>query len=154
MTDEISFTNTKIYLTIAALGGIAYLGPEAIEYAMNYFGSSTRPTPNSASSLEMISNAGQWIAAGGAGATAGSILGKLGGDNSLRRAGLEGVADFGALAYIAKTDWFKDMLYKINSYSPGTQSKVQVAALGLCALFTLMFFAGCAGDKKAEPKKK
>lgn len=153
MTDEIPFTNTKIYLAIAALGGAMYLGPEAIEYAMNYFGSSTRPTPNSASSLEMVANIGQWIAAGGAGATLGSLVGKLGGHNELRRAGLEGAIDFGALAYIATTDWFKDMLYKINAYSPGTQSKTQAAAIGLCALFTLMFFAGCGG-KKAEPKKK
>ncbi|MDI6737152.1 MAG: hypothetical protein QME12_01395 [Nanoarchaeota archaeon] len=147
-------TNTKAWLGVATAGAACYFLPEAIEYVMNYFGSSTRPTPNSASDLEMLSNVGQWIAAGGAGAAVGSIVGKLGGDNQLRRAGLEGIADFGTLAYIAKTDWFKDMLYKINAYSPGTQSKTQVAALGLCALFTLVFFAGCAGDKKADSKKK
>ncbi|MEK6864284.1 MAG: hypothetical protein AABX27_03260 [Nanoarchaeota archaeon] len=143
-------TNTKAWIGVAAAGAACYFLPEGIEYAMNYFGSSTRPTPNSTSDLEMLSNVGQWIAAGGAGAAAGSIVGKLGGDNSLRRAGLEGAVDFGALAYVAKTDWFKDMLYKIEAYSPGTQSKAQAAAIGLCALFTLAFFTGCAGKGKEK----
>lgn len=71
----------------------------------------------------MLSNVGQWIAAGGAGAAAGSIVGKLGGDNSLRRAGLEGAVDFGALAYVAKTDWFRACFTRLKHTAPARRAR-------------------------------
>ena len=99
----------------------------------------------------MLSNVGQWIAAGGAGEAAGSIVGKLGRDNSLRMAGLEGAVDFGALAYVAKTDWFKDMLYKDWKHTARHAEQGTGCCNRLVRIVHIGVFAGCAG--KGRKKK-
>lgn len=151
MTDEISWTSTKVWLGVAAAGAACYFAPEAIEYVTNLLGSSTRLTPNSESGWHMLQHAGEYIMAGGAMGTVASLVGKVT-ENPTRKACLELGAASGMVALGAHTDLCKNMLYGINAYTPSMQSKIEFGAEVALGIFLLALI--CSFGKKEEPKKK
>ena len=145
-------TDTKAWIGLGVAGVACYFLPEGIEYVTNFFGSSTRLTPNSESDWHMLKHIGEYIMAGGAIGAIGSIAGKVT-DNAWRKAGLEGMVDSAAVAAFVDTKMFKNMLYGIDAYTPSMQSKLdagaKVAFVAFLAAFVYSFM-----EKKEEPKKK
>lgn len=149
-------SNTKAWIGAAGVGALAYfgLGSDAAQEIMNYF----RITPNSASDLETLQYLGQWLMAGAGICAAGSIaekvtkrigLSKKGG--WMRKAGIEGMVDTAIIAKAVDTDYFKQMLYNLHAYHPGTQSQMDFGAKVAFVAFLAAFAYSYV--KKEEPKK-
>ena len=131
-------TNTKAWIGLG-IGGVAcYFAPEAIEYVTNLLGSSTHLTPNSESDWHMLRHIGEYVMAGGAIGTIGSLVGKAS-DNPTRKIGLEGMTDSALAAVFVDSDAFKNMLYGIDAYTPSMQSKLDFGAKVAFAAFLVAF---------------
>ncbi|MDD4878790.1 MAG: hypothetical protein PHO02_07230 [Candidatus Nanoarchaeia archaeon] len=144
-------TNTKAWIGAGVAGIACYFAPEAIEYVSSLLGSSTRLTPNSESDWHMLKHVGEWVMAGGAIGTLGSLAGKIT-DNPKRKIGIEGMVDTGLAAAFVDTKAFREMLYHIDAYTPSMQSKLDFGAKVAFAAFLVAFAYSFA--KKEEPKKK
>lgn len=140
-------TNTKAWIGAGVAGVACYFAPEAIEYVTNLLGSSTRLTPNSESDWHMLKHAGEYLMAGGAIGTLGSLVGKAS-NNPTRKIGLEGMADSALAAVFVDTDAFKNMLYGIDAYTPSMQSKLDFGAKVAFAAFLVAFACSFKKEKK------
>lgn len=146
-------TNTKAWIGAGVAGIACYFAPEIIEYVTSLLGSSTRLTPNSESDWHMLKHAGEWIMAGSAIGTIGSLVGKAT-DNPTRKIGLEGMTDSALTAVFVDTKAFREMLYGIDAYTPSMQSKLDFGAKVAFAAFLVAFVYSFAQKEENKKNKK